>query len=134
MNSKDDDCSVVVKKGRWSNLDDQRLRDLVHQEPDVTRPKWVRIAKEFKFRSGKQCRERWENHLKRGIKKRKFNHEESQFILQEVEKVYPETPRWANIAKKLISATPLMVRNHVNNYLKRVDTLSSTRNRGPVAA
>ncbi|CAG8544166.1 2499_t:CDS:2, partial [Funneliformis caledonium] len=133
MSSKDYDCAVVVKKGRWSKMDDQRLRDLVHKEPDVTRPKWVRIAKAFKFRSGKQCRERWENHLKRGIKKRKFGHEESEFILREVEKVYPETPKWANIAKQLKSATPLMVRNHVNNFLKRVETHGSTRRRGPVA-
>lgn len=47
-------------KGPWSGEEDHRLVSLV-QEFGAER--WVVIASKLKTRTGKQCRERWHNHL-----------------------------------------------------------------------
>ncbi|GBB86234.1 hypothetical protein RclHR1_12670007 [Rhizophagus clarus] len=106
-----------IKKGRWCKKDDDLLAKLVALEP--SKPRWRHIAEKFGSRSGKQCRERWENHLKIGIIKRRFTAKESDFIHREVEKCLPEAPRWAAISAKLENSTPLMVRNHVNNFRRK---------------
>ncbi|CAB4389558.1 hypothetical protein RhiirA5_504576 [Rhizophagus irregularis] len=106
-----------IKKGRWCKKDDDFLAHLVSLES--SKPRWRHIAEKFGSRSGKQCRERWENHLKNGIVKRRFTAAESAFIHNEVERCRPEAPKWALISAKLVNSTPLMVRNHVNNYRRK---------------
>jgi myb proto-oncogene protein len=47
-------------KGPWTLAEDAALTALVAEDgPD----KWVQIAAKLNTRSGKQCRERWHNHL-----------------------------------------------------------------------
>ncbi|XP_022853608.1 transcription factor MYB105-like [Olea europaea var. sylvestris] len=53
-------------KGQWTGEEDRRLISLVHQ---FGLRKWVVIAEEMVGRVGKQCRERWNNHLDSRIKK-----------------------------------------------------------------
>lgn len=47
-------------KGPWSPEEDRQLKSLVAQ---LNTSKWGDIAKHIGSRSGKQCRERWHNHL-----------------------------------------------------------------------
>jgi hypothetical protein len=47
-------------KGPWSPEEDAELIDLVREHGPE---KWVVIAQQLGTRSGKQCRERWHNHL-----------------------------------------------------------------------
>lgn len=43
---------------------------------------WSSIAKKMKGRMGKQCRERWHNHLNPDIRKQKWTEEEDRIIIQ----------------------------------------------------
>jgi hypothetical protein len=48
-----------------------------------TGPKnWSEIAKALPGRIGKQCRERWHNHLNPEIKKEKWTEQEDEIIIQ----------------------------------------------------
>lgn len=47
-------------RGPWTKDEDAKLEGLVSQ---FGSEKWVVIASEMGSRSGKQCRERWHNHL-----------------------------------------------------------------------
>ena len=54
-----------IRKGWWTNEEDQKLRGLVEEYG----PKqWSKIASHFEGRIGKQCRERWFNHLASSLK------------------------------------------------------------------
>ncbi|KAJ6302020.1 hypothetical protein OIU77_016177 [Salix suchowensis] len=62
--SKVDGRSQVIK-GQWSPQEDRLLVHLVKQ---YGIKKWSLIAKMLEGRVGKQCRERWHNHLRPDIK------------------------------------------------------------------
>lgn len=53
-------------KGPWSPEDDRRVAELVGQ---IGAKKWSCIAAQLPGRTGKQCRERWHNHLNPHISK-----------------------------------------------------------------
>ncbi|XP_021737358.1 transcription factor MYB118-like [Chenopodium quinoa] len=52
--------------GQWSTDEDSRLKSLVEKHGER---KWAFIAEKMVGRAGKQCRERWINHLRDNIKK-----------------------------------------------------------------
>lgn len=65
-------------KGAWSKEEDDRLIELVN----IHGPKkWSTIAQELAGRIGKQCRERWHNHLNPAINKEAWTHEEELTLL-----------------------------------------------------
>ncbi|KAE9594159.1 putative transcription factor MYB-HB-like family [Lupinus albus] len=57
--------SMSLIKGQWTVEEDRKLLKLVKQH-GVT--KWSQIAEKLEGRAGKQCRERWHNHLRPDIK------------------------------------------------------------------
>lgn len=60
--------------------------------------KWTLIARHLKGRIGKQCRERWHNHLNPAIKKTAWTEDEDR-VIYEAHRQWGN--QWAKIAKLL---------------------------------
>ncbi|KAK6795167.1 hypothetical protein RDI58_008620 [Solanum bulbocastanum] len=112
-------------KGQWTIEEDRILINLVERFGDR---KWSQIAQVLKGRIGKQCRERWHNHLRPDIKKDLWTEEEDMILIKAHAKI---GNKWAEIAKKLAGRTENSIKNHWNATKRRQFSRQKCRTKWP---
>lgn len=111
--------SRSCRRKNWTADEDNAIANLVQENGTKH---WTLIAdklrKAFKIkgRTGKQCRERWHNHLDPSIQKTQWSAEEEQMLFEAHQSI---GNKWADISKLLVGRTDNSIKNHYYSAVRR---------------
>jgi len=117
-------------KGRstWMQEEDDKLTEGVTK---LGPSNWTEVAKYYvPQRTGKQCRERWYNHLQPSVRKGQWTPEEDELIFQGVAEL---GTCWSAIVKRLPGRTDNAIKNRYHTWRRR-QARRSTDAENPAAA
>ncbi|QDZ22335.1 Myb-like transcription factor [Chloropicon primus] len=105
--------TIGKPRAGWTKREEQELLSLVSLHGDK---QWAKVAEELKTgRSGKQCRERWINHLRPDIRTEPWSDAEEGLLIEAHKAV---GNRWSEIARRLSGRTENSIKNHWNSTLR----------------
>ena len=97
---------------KWTEQEDKLLKKAVKKYGT----RWSKIAMSLPGRIGKQCRERWANHLNPEVSKKEWSREEDLIILSLFKKFGPD---WMRIAAHMDKRTNMQVKNRYYHFIKK---------------
>ena len=110
---------IIKRRAPWSKKEDEAIIELVKKYGTSN---WTIIANEManmyksKHRNGKQCRERWHNHLDPKVNKENWTEEEENILFT---KHLEYGNKWSEISKFLTGRTDNSIKNHFYSKLRK---------------
>jgi len=101
-------------KGMWTPEEDEALAEWIEENGPN---KWSQCALSIEGRSGKQCRDRWFNHLSPEVKKGSWSVSEDKLIFDLYQK-YGSS--WSKIAKHVPNRTENSIKNRFYSTLRKI--------------
>ncbi|OHS93756.1 hypothetical protein TRFO_11536 [Tritrichomonas foetus] len=105
-------------KGSWTREEDQTIINFVAENGSKN---WKQLATLLPGRIGKQCRERWRNHLDPAINHSMWTSEED-FLLISLHETFGNA--WVKISQHMPGRSDNAIKNRWNSTLKKVDPKS----------
>lgn len=100
-------------KGSWTREEDETIISFVQQYGTKN---WTKLAGLLPGRIGKQCRERWRNHLDPEVNRDPWTQDEDNILIELHEKLGNQ---WVKIAESLPGRSDNCVKNRWNSTLKK---------------
>ena len=100
-------------KGSWTREEDEVILKFVKDHGDK---EWAKLALLLKGRTGKQCRERFKNHLDPNVEKKDWLEEDDNKLI-ELHKIHGNS--WTKIASFFEGRTDNCIKNRWNSTLKK---------------
>ena len=109
-----DNDEAPAKRRPWGPDEDEHLRQLVHIYGIKS---WAKIATQLNNRNGKQCRERWRNHLRPELNKGDWSNQEDIDIWERVQEM---GTKWAQISEMYMpQRTDNDIKNRWNSIIRK---------------